>query len=360
MAHSARGSVNRMGTMRSAETRKSSAAISAVVVTMTAARRLRFPGDSQCPRHGSASVDPEPTRTGRHGAQPSRSCASAPVPGRSSAFNVCSCCRRGASSPRPHGSTPAPLGSRAQRRPHERRPRVGALPFPDTQVRLECAGLEFVGPIPSIERRARHLRSSRRHVVRSIPRPKPGVGRLNAFIGPVSALALPANLAGRPARDLGVAPAIVRQASLPGRARIILPPPMPRPRSSMRPLAGPRRPLPVLAGAGAACLSLSLACAAALPAPESSSLYGSMPASDDGCGPAQTRIEHLDEPTALGFSAVEVLNRVAGSRSVPLYWLEPVSNQEMSLLPGPSAAARRSSWQSWRAKALSFTAIGRR
>lgn len=57
--------------------------------------------------------------------------------------------------------------------------------------------------------------------------------------------------------------------------------------------------------------------------------------SEDHCEPAALRIDHVDEPTALGFSAIDVLAQVAGPRYSPLIWLEQPANGEYELSYGP-------------------------
>lgn len=63
--------------------------------------------------------------------------------------------------------------------------------------------------------------------------------------------------------------------------------------------------------------------------------FPALAAADDNCAPAVTRIEHIDEPTPLGFSALDVLTRLAGSRSSALVWVAPPENQEYLLTYGP-------------------------
>ena len=58
-------------------------------------------------------------------------------------------------------------------------------------------------------------------------------------------------------------------------------------------------------------------------------------AAADPCVQTFAPVAHWDEPTALGFSAVEVLGRLAGPRSSPLDWAEPVPNDEYVLDYGP-------------------------
>lgn len=77
---------------------------------------------------------------------------------------------------------------------------------------------------------------------------------------------------------------------------------------------------------------LALGCGAA-PAPEA--FYPIPPASGDGCAPALTTLAGVDEPTPLGFTAIDALNRLAGPRSSPLEWLAPAPNDEYELGLGP-------------------------
>lgn len=53
------------------------------------------------------------------------------------------------------------------------------------------------------------------------------------------------------------------------------------------------------------------------------------------CTPVVERLEHLDQPSALGFSAVELLARVAGESSSPLAWLPPEPSSDYTLAYGP-------------------------
>jgi hypothetical protein len=65
-------------------------------------------------------------------------------------------------------------------------------------------------------------------------------------------------------------------------------------------------------------------------------LYPSLPAPDgDMCSSVVERVQHPAEPTALGFSAAEVLARLAGQTASPLVWLEPPPNDEYILAFGP-------------------------
>lgn len=53
------------------------------------------------------------------------------------------------------------------------------------------------------------------------------------------------------------------------------------------------------------------------------------------CVPVTEQVEHIDQPTPLGFSAIEVLNRLAGQHFAPLIWREPAENPEYALAYGP-------------------------
>jgi hypothetical protein len=61
------------------------------------------------------------------------------------------------------------------------------------------------------------------------------------------------------------------------------------------------------------------------------------PVSSEPCTPVFERIEHLDEPSALGFSAVELLARVAGDSVSPLVWLPPEPGSAYLLAYGPES-----------------------
>jgi hypothetical protein len=58
-------------------------------------------------------------------------------------------------------------------------------------------------------------------------------------------------------------------------------------------------------------------------------------AGEDMCSPVVRRIEQLDEPTELGFSALDVLGNLAGASASPLTWLEPRNNDQYLLAYGP-------------------------
>ncbi|HEU4578113.1 MAG TPA: hypothetical protein VFS67_07655 [Polyangiaceae bacterium] len=60
-----------------------------------------------------------------------------------------------------------------------------------------------------------------------------------------------------------------------------------------------------------------------------------VPLSIAPCTPVVERLQHLDQPSALGFSAVELLARVAGESSSPLAWLPPEPSSEYTLAYGP-------------------------
>jgi len=57
--------------------------------------------------------------------------------------------------------------------------------------------------------------------------------------------------------------------------------------------------------------------------------------SEDGCVARVAWVQHVDEPTELGFSAVEVLGQLAGNRHSALDWLEPEASAEYELEYGP-------------------------
>jgi hypothetical protein len=54
-----------------------------------------------------------------------------------------------------------------------------------------------------------------------------------------------------------------------------------------------------------------------------------------GCASVVERLEHLDQPSPLGFSAVEVLARVSGDSASPLVWLPPAQSSAYELDYGP-------------------------
>jgi hypothetical protein len=90
------------------------------------------------------------------------------------------------------------------------------------------------------------------------------------------------------------------------------------------------RSLSLLPGA---YLLLAFGCGASVPALDAD-VFPVLPTSDDNCGPVVTPIEHGDETTTLGFSAIDALSRLAGPRSSPLYWRPPPENQEYLLTYG--------------------------
>jgi hypothetical protein len=55
------------------------------------------------------------------------------------------------------------------------------------------------------------------------------------------------------------------------------------------------------------------------------------------CIPMVERLQHLDQPSALGFSAVELLARVSGETLSPLVWLPPEHNEQFTLAYGPES-----------------------
>ena len=83
-------------------------------------------------------------------------------------------------------------------------------------------------------------------------------------------------------------------------------------------------------------LTLCIACGPNVTASGGLALYPSLAASDaEPCSSAVERIEHPAEPTALGFSAAQLLARLAGQTSSPLVWLEPPHSDEYILAFGP-------------------------
>ena len=56
---------------------------------------------------------------------------------------------------------------------------------------------------------------------------------------------------------------------------------------------------------------------------------------NSSCAPGLDRVEHVDEPTPLGFSAVDVLTRLSGANSVSVDWIEPPASDEYILSYGP-------------------------
>lgn len=89
----------------------------------------------------------------------------------------------------------------------------------------------------------------------------------------------------------------------------------------------------------AALLALvALGCAGAAPRP-ALDVYPVAALAEDGCEPAVEQVEHIDQPTALGFSAIDVLTRLAGPRSAPLIWLEPPPSAEYTFAYAPEHGA---------------------
>jgi hypothetical protein len=81
-------------------------------------------------------------------------------------------------------------------------------------------------------------------------------------------------------------------------------------------------------------LGLILGCGAR-PPQLAESLYLLQDPDGDGCAPAVTPIEAIDEQTPLGFTAIEALMRLDGPRTSPLVWLPPEPNLEYLLTLGP-------------------------
>jgi hypothetical protein len=79
---------------------------------------------------------------------------------------------------------------------------------------------------------------------------------------------------------------------------------------------------------------LASAGCAARPAADSSFLT-ILPGAPDPCVPGAMLVRSPEEPTALGFSAVDVLARLAGPRQSPVDWLDPEPNEEYVLDYGP-------------------------
>ena len=131
----------------------------------------------------------------------------------------------------------------------------------------------------------------------------------------------------------------VAQARLPmGVVRLALPalspPEVSLPEVSLPEVLLPRVSLPEVLLRVSPLLVLLAACAAPpLPAPEVPILL--LPSAP--CIPVVERLEHLDQPSVLGFSAVELLARVAGESSSPLIWLPPEENREYTLAYGPES-----------------------
>jgi hypothetical protein len=95
---------------------------------------------------------------------------------------------------------------------------------------------------------------------------------------------------------------------------------------------------PPFAPSGVLVLLCLVACAAP---PEVEPEVPIWPVSSEPCTPVFERVEHLDEPSALGFSAVELLARVAGDSVSPLVWLPPEPSSEYLLAYGPESGRSR-------------------
>jgi hypothetical protein len=93
----------------------------------------------------------------------------------------------------------------------------------------------------------------------------------------------------------------------------------------------------------ALCALAALALASACNLPKTASGVVYYPplavAGEDMCSPVVRRIEHVDEPTELGFSAIDVLGHVTGASASPLVWLEPRRNEQYTLVYGPERGA---------------------
>jgi hypothetical protein len=90
----------------------------------------------------------------------------------------------------------------------------------------------------------------------------------------------------------------------------------------------------LLGSGGVAALAVLLAACAEVPL-ELAVLPTFVPVPD--CIPYVERIQHLDQPSDLGFSAVELLGRVAGETVSPLIWLPPEQSPEYLLAYGPES-----------------------
>jgi hypothetical protein len=90
-----------------------------------------------------------------------------------------------------------------------------------------------------------------------------------------------------------------------------------------------------LARLGAGGLVLLVAgCSPAAVLQEEEPVFPFLPA-PSGCVSVVERLEHLDQPSPLGFSAVEVLARVSGDSASPLVWLPPAQSPAYELDYGP-------------------------
>jgi hypothetical protein len=93
----------------------------------------------------------------------------------------------------------------------------------------------------------------------------------------------------------------------------------------------PRSDLPFAAIASALACAALTACAEAVIVAD----VPMVPLTIAPCTPIAERLQHLDQPSALGFSAVELLARVAGESSSPLAWLPAEPSSEYTLAYGP-------------------------
>lgn len=69
--------------------------------------------------------------------------------------------------------------------------------------------------------------------------------------------------------------------------------------------------------------------------------YLPAPPPEEPCVAVVEPVEHIDQPTPLGFAAVDVLRRLAGQHSARLLWLEPERNDEYALAYGPERGLSR-------------------
>jgi len=102
--------------------------------------------------------------------------------------------------------------------------------------------------------------------------------------------------------------------------------------SSLR--LGSRASCPTFAPGGVLVACALGACAApSLPPPE----LPLFPTASAPCTVVVEQLEHLDQPSALGFSAIELLARVAGESVSPLVWLPPEPSPGYTLAYGPES-----------------------
>jgi hypothetical protein len=88
-----------------------------------------------------------------------------------------------------------------------------------------------------------------------------------------------------------------------------------------------------LPAAGVLGLGVIAGCGASVPLDSVS--MPNLPVSENGCVPALSRIASVDEATPLGFTALDVLTRLAGPSSSTLDWLDPAPSEEYQLEYGP-------------------------